>query len=238
MKMADTDAKAMSPGQIINNASFWENLFIATAIPITLGLAVWRDWINSGQLYIAFLVIYITIVSWLFVLRYIRGRPLVRQVGFLIFFGFPLMSMLIYTLFILLSETSAFVRADMLRGGFIVLCLLLPGGLYFQFVGSRRDSLLNSFIVVVDRLGLFDYRKMFQSPAFVTGGTETAAARPGRGPYVQETEFSRARRIRSYFERFEAIYGPLPSGAITDLVEGLIPLRPVAQNVVVARVDH
>jgi hypothetical protein len=142
MKMADAGAKDTSPGHIINNPSFWESLFIATAIPVTLGFAVWRNWIDSGQLYIAFLVIYITIVSWLFVLRYVRNRPLVRRVGFLIFFGFPLLSMLIYAVFVLLlPETSAFVRADMLRGGFIVLCLLLPGGLYFQFVSSRRDSL-------------------------------------------------------------------------------------------------
>jgi hypothetical protein len=188
-------------------------------VPLTFGLAAWRQWINPAQLYILFVVIYIGMASWIFVLRYVRDRPLVRQVGFMIFFGLPSLSMFIYALFIFLSDTRPFIKADILRGGFIILCLILPGGLYFQFVGARRDSLLNGFIVALDRLGLFDYRKLFKSSAFVSDAAETAATKPGRAPYITETEFSRARRIRSYFERFEAIYGPLPDPTVPDLIE-------------------
>jgi hypothetical protein len=42
---------------------------------------------------------------------------------------------------------------------------------------------------------------------------------PGKSNVISETEFSRARRVRSYFERFEAIYGPLPENFISEIVE-------------------
>jgi hypothetical protein len=75
--------------------------------------------------------------------------------------------------------------------------------------------LLNSFIVILDRLGLFDYRRLFSSPAFLSTAATIEQSPPGKSNVISETEFSRARRVRSYFERFEAIYGPLPENFIS-----------------------
>jgi hypothetical protein len=215
---------------------FFEKLLIAAAIPIWLGIAVLLHWIDNPQeFYVIFLIIYSVLIILLFIARYVKTTPIISQVGFLIFVGVPLTVLLIYSVFIVFPSPSSVIPtndhvfgleaylADFLRYVFIVLCLLLPGGLYYQFGGSRRDSLLDSFIVIIDRLGLFDHRKLFQSPAFVSTGVETVASKPGRAAYITESEFSRARRIHSYFERFEAIYGPLAVGFISEIVEKTKP---------------
>jgi hypothetical protein len=208
--------------EIFLSREFLEKLLLATAIPIWLGVLVWSAWINLNELYVIFLIVYTALLVLLFVVRYVKRTPVVSQVGFLMFFGVPTISLLIYAIFIAFPSPS-FAHTDFVRSFFIILCLLLPSGLYYQFVGSRRDSLLNSFIVILDRLGLFDYRKLFSSSAFVPSAAETTTGRPGKASYISETEFSRARRVRSYFERFEAIYGPLPSGFITGIVESTKP---------------
>jgi hypothetical protein len=223
--MTDATTSRSSAFDVFSTRLFFEKLLLATAVPAWLGVAVWLAWIDLNQLYVIFVVIYTILVLLLFVSRYVRSyvssNPVVSQVGFLIFVGLPVFAFIMYAVF---STFNNFVIVDFTRCLFIMLCLLLPSGLYYLFVGSRRDSLLNAFIVLIDRLGLFDYRRLFSSPAFVSSAP--APIQPpstGKAVAITETEFSRGRRVRSYFERFEAIYGPLPQGFIKDIVDSTKP---------------
>src|SRR5712675_569062 len=86
--------------EIFLSLEFLEKLLLATAIPIWLGLLVWSAWINLNELYVIFLVIYTALLVLLFVVRYVKRTPVVSQVGFLMFFGVPTISLLIYAIFI------------------------------------------------------------------------------------------------------------------------------------------
>jgi hypothetical protein len=208
--------------EIFLSKDFAEKFLFFTAIPIWLGVAVYLSWIDITQFYLIFLLIYTLLVVLLFTLRYVKRTPVIGQVGFLMFMGVPMTALIIYAaLYTFTSSTlnKNFIVVDFVRCLFLTLCLLLPAGLYYQFVGSRRDSLLNSFIVILDRLGLFDYRRLFSSPAFLSTAATIEQSPPGKSNVISETEFSRARRVRSYFERFEAIYGPLPANFISEIVE-------------------
>ena len=222
--MSDTSIGAR-PTKNILTKDFTEKILIISAIPIWLGIASYLKWIGIADVSIILLIIYTGLVALLFTSSYVKRTPVVRQVGFLMFMGIPTVAMVVYSIICVFtsSPSTDFIMYDFVRCGFITLCLLLPGGLYYQFVGSRRDSLLNSFIVVIDRLGLFDYRRLFSSPAFVSAATTISPSPRGKSDVISETEFSRARRVRSYFERFEAVYGPLPLNFISNIVDSTKP---------------
>ena len=195
-------------------------LLLAMALfPAWLGVAVGLKWIDLSQLYVLSVAIYTIIVFLLFLAGYVRsaGTSVTGLVGILIFVVIPLMMSLIYGSF---SVPRNFAFVDLVRCAFILFCLLLPSILYYLFVGSRRESLLNAFIVIIDRLGLFEYRLFYRSSAITSTKTVTPPP-PASGQLlpIPESEFSRARRIRSYFERFEAIYGPLPEKFVEDIID-------------------
>jgi hypothetical protein len=77
--------------------------------------------------------------------------------------------------------------------------IFLPASLYFLFIAARRESLFNAFTTNLSRLGLL--RRWWTagpSPTAV-GNRKTSLILEGRTCYHS--------RIKSYFDRFGAIYG-------------------------------
>ena len=81
-----------------------------------------------------------------------------------------------------------------LRVAFLVVVCLLPGMMWYLFLVTRKASLLNEFLANLDRLGLL----------------QAAAG---------EDEASRKRRVKSYLQKFEAIYGDLPDPIHDDVLQ-------------------
>jgi hypothetical protein len=81
----------------------------------------------------------------------------------------------------------------------VTLCVLVftPALMWWLFIATQRASLLNEFIVNLQRLGLLD----------------TAPAR-GENAAARET------RISSYLQKFEGTYGGLPEQICKDVVNG------------------
>jgi hypothetical protein len=91
----------------------------------------------------------------------------------------------------------------LVRSVFILSATILPAVLFFLFVVTRRESLFNSYVSNLDRLGLLRHRHLTMQ----MGGNWTA---------TEESEASRRRRIKSYLDRFAAGYGTLPSDFVAN----------------------
>jgi hypothetical protein len=77
---------------------------------------------------------------------------------------------------------------------FLSVVCLFPGSMYYLFVAARRHSLINDFVICLERLGLL---------------TKEAG----------ESEGSHQRRIVTYLDKFEAVYGPVPAPYAQNLIE-------------------
>jgi hypothetical protein len=105
-----------------------------------------------------------------------------------------------------------FVHRDwqmpILRSLFVTVASLLPGVLCYLFVTTKRHSLLNEFLMNVERLGLLP--KTF-------GTTDENAA---------------ACHLEVYFRKFESVYGPLDENAkkqaIREILGRKVGERPAA----------
>ena len=75
-----------------------------------------------------------------------------------------------------------------------------PAMLYFLFISARRQSLFNAFTTYLGRLGLL--RRWW------TAGPDLEE--PAKTSLALETPLSHRRRVRSYLDRFGAVYGSLP----------------------------
>src|ERR1051326_3759269 len=91
-----------------------------------------------------------------------------------------------------------------LRLVFLIPACLFPATLYYLFISTRKYGLLNEFIVNLDRLGLLRARALAPHCVRQDGG--------------QESESACRLRLRTYLQKFEAVYGSLPS----ELVESLL----------------
>jgi len=120
-------------------------LLLAMALPAWLGVAVavWLGGIDRSQIYILSVAIYTIIVFLLSVAGYVgrEGTSVTGLVGILIFVIIPVILTVIYGVF---SAPRNFAVIDLVRCAFILVCLLIPGILYYLFVGSPRESLLNA----------------------------------------------------------------------------------------------
>jgi hypothetical protein len=76
-----------------------------------------------------------------------------------------------------------------------------PAMLYFLFISARRQSLFNAFTTYLGRLGLLR--------PWWTAGPDSDD--PAKTSLVLETPSSHRRRVRSYLDRFGAVYGSLPN---------------------------
>ena len=87
-----------------------------------------------------------------------------------------------------------FAQYTALRAVFLIVVCLLPAAMWYLFLVTRKASLLNEFLANLDRLGLLRQAK-------------------------SEDKASRGRRIQSYLQKFEAIYGDLPPDIHADVLK-------------------
>jgi hypothetical protein len=83
-----------------------------------------------------------------------------------------------------------------LRGIFLITVCLLPAVLYYLFISTRKNGLLNEYIINLGRLGFLPSE---------SANRETA-----------DDAFRRA-RLQAYMQKFEAVYGPLPDPSLKQL---------------------
>ncbi len=125
-----------------------------------------------------------------------------RRIGMIIFVVIP--AVVISVVVVALLPVA--YRAAALRMIFLLCVCLLPAVMYYLFIATKKYSILNEFIINLDRLGLLE-----ASGPTPTGGKIYNAA---------ETEEERKNRVLTYLQKFEAVYGAFP----TDL--GGLVLQP------------
>ena len=117
------------------------------------------------------------------------------RVALITFLGIPAFLGLLLVSY-LVGNVNIFIR-----GIFILAAILIPPSLFFLFVAARRESLFNAYMANLDRLGLLRRRRL--SPL----GSEASVRMGDNG---EESESSRRRRVKSYLDRFSAVYGTIP----------------------------
>src|SRR5215471_15252349 len=124
-----------------------------------------------------------------------------RRIGLIIFSLIPLIVLFFVAVFLL--ETK--YQTALLRTMFLIIVCSLPAMLYYLFIATKKSSLLNEFIINLTRLGLRDPKRL--PKALVFAGLEN------------ETEAEREARIYTYIQKFEAVYGAVPTNLGTMLVD-------------------
>lgn len=130
-----------------------------------------------------------------------------RRIGLIIFGVIPMVMVSVTTVILL---PVAF-RAAALRMIFLLCVCLLPATMYYLFIATKKNSILNEFIINLDRLGLLEAG----GPVQATNAEQT------------ETEDERKNRILTYLQRFEAAYGAFP----TDLSKFVLKPTDLSQVV-------
>ncbi len=123
-----------------------------------------------------------------------------RRIGMIIFAVIPLVMFAVGMVIVL----PVAYRAAALRIIFLLSVCLLPAIMYYLFIATKKYSILNEFIINLDRLGLLE--------ANGQSGADNTITR--------ETDDERRNRILTYLQKFEAVYGAFP----TDL--GGLVLQP------------
>ena len=107
----------------------------------------------------------------------------------------------ILMLFIGIFHLTTEIAVALLRLMLILLFCSLPAFMYYLFIATKKYSLYNEFVINLKRLGLIDPSRL--SPELVCESLAT------------ETEEERKKHILTYMQKFEAVYGAVP----TDLGE-------------------
>jgi hypothetical protein len=104
-------------------------------------------------------------------------------------------------LFLLINHSSMTESVGLIfRLILIASAAFFPAMLYFLFISARRQSLFNTFTTYLGRLGLL--RRWW------TAGPDPDD--PAKASLALESPSSHRRRLRSYLDRFGAVYGSLP----------------------------
>lgn len=125
------------------------------------------------------------------------------RVALVTFGGLPLLAYLLGSIACTLSDPIAVARV-----AFIYMAVLLPASLFFLFIATRRESLFNQYATSLDRLGLLRKRQL---------RVATMDARH----YPLETGLMFARRVKSYMDRFSAVYGTLPAETVNSFIANM-----------------
>ena len=124
-----------------------------------------------------------------------------KRIGVIIFSLIPLIVLFFVAVFLLDTK----YQTALLRTMFLIIVCSLPAMLYYLFIATKKSSLLNEFIINLTRLGLRDPTRL--PKALVFAGLEN------------ETEPEREARIYTYIQKFEAVYGAVPTNLGTMLVD-------------------
>ncbi|HWM94593.1 MAG TPA: hypothetical protein VN493_27815 [Thermoanaerobaculia bacterium] len=189
--------------------------FLATFISLAIyaGILVWiLSKTEYGQKHLSpvalglIFVLIIAISAVIAAQRWLAGSTAQRRIGFVIFGVIPTVLLSVGTV-ILLPEHH---QVAGLRVIFLAVVCSLPAIMYYLFMSTKKYSLLNDFIINLDRLGLRDPGRL--PKGLVPNGL-------GR-----ESAEERKSRIYTYIQKFEAVYGAIP----TDL--GGLVLDPTNTN--------
>lgn len=137
--------------------------------------------------------------------RWLKVLTLEARTGLIVFAVLPVILLLV-TGIVLLPEPYPVVA---MRGVFLAVVVLLPATMYYLFIVTRKDSLLNEYIAILDRLGLMQPGKL-----------KLHCEEGNTGPY--ESLLGPRLRIETYLQRFEAAYGPIGVESRDDFVSTLL----------------
>ncbi|HKR13861.1 MAG TPA: hypothetical protein VJT15_17485 [Pyrinomonadaceae bacterium] len=138
--------------------------------------------------------------------RRVKEATAQSRIALIIFLVIPLVMIAVTTVILLPTE----YRAAPLKMIFLLCVCLLPATMYYLFIATKKNSILNEFILNLDRLGLLE------------AGSPYGAAGARR-----ENEDERKNRILTYLQRFEAAYGAFP----TDLSQYVLKPTNLSQVV-------
>jgi len=105
----------------------------------------------------------------------------------------------------------------LLRLGFLSGAILFPASLYFLFIASRRESLFDAFTANLTRLGLLR-RWSTAGPS-----QKIAVGEPNNRntTFMPESRTCFRARIKSYFDRFGAIYGSIEKDNVEKFLKAV-----------------
>jgi hypothetical protein len=177
-------------------------VFLGVMVYVVVGLFIaWqfqttRDLIIRGRWVLVGFVAVVLVISFFKPIRerFAKTTPKGR-IGLVLFGVIPLL-LVLFGMVVLLPERY---QVAALRVIFLVPVCFLPAIMYYLFMATKKNSLFNEFIMNLDRLGLLDLER-------------------------KENEAERKNRVLAYQQRFEAVYGAVPTN-LADLV-----LVPVAEG--------
>jgi hypothetical protein len=123
-----------------------------------------------------------------------KGFTTQRRIGVTIAFLIPVVACLLIAIFFVKAEQ----QPALLRIIFLVVLCCLPALLYYLFIATKKYSLLNEFILNLNRLGLL-YPERLPAQELIYAGLE------------RERPEERKNRIYTYVQKFEAVYGAIPT---------------------------
>jgi len=126
---------------------------------------------------------------------WLRRRTASYRAGLFIFGMVPLLLALVGSVTVL----PARYQVTALRWFILLAVCLLPATMWYLFITTRKASLLNDFLTNLDRLGLL---------------APSSRSSPGPG----RADPARDRRVLSYLQKFESVYGALPQSVRADVL--------------------
>src|SRR5215471_14789918 len=192
-------------GRTIEGLNWYGRIALAWLYP-AIGLGIlWfvrrQVVIDHWRLILAGFLALAVVVSLPAVRRSYANATAQRRIGLIIFSLIPLIVLFFVAVFLLDTK----YQTALLRTIFLLIVCSLPAMLYYLFIATKKSSLLNEFIINLTRLGLRDPKRL--PKALVFAGLEN------------ETEAEREARIYTYIQKFEAVYGAVPTNLGTMLVD-------------------
>lgn len=189
---AGPEAPAPASGFAKRVESFLEVLpFLGAVFIVVLSVVPVRNFIWIIPLVVGGVVLTLFIFLMPIGQRWLKESKASTRAALFIFIILPLLVGVV----VIVASLGKIYQFTVLRGVFLAVVCLLPGAMWYLFVGTRKASLLNEFLVNLDRLGLL---------------------RQVRG----EDATTRARRVQGYLQKFEAIYGELAPNVYADVLNG------------------
>jgi hypothetical protein len=128
-----------------------------------------------------------------------------RRIGVIIFSLVPL----IVLFFVLVFSVDTKYQTALLRTIFLIIVCSLPALLYYLFIATKKSSLLNEFVINLNRLGLLNPNGIPQELVFAG--------------LKDESPEERNDRIYTYIQKFEAVYGAVPTNLSAMMLDPTTP---------------
>jgi hypothetical protein len=210
-KQPATPALAASPSTIerVNYLGWYGRILVAWLYP-GIGLAVlWfakkeyakAHWIPIALAFVALAVV-VSIPS---SQRWYTSGSAQRRIGVIIFSLVPL----IVLFFVLVFSVDTKYQTALLRTIFLIIVCSLPALLYYLFIATKKSSLLNEFVINLNRLGLLNPKGVPQELVFAG--------------LKDESPEERNDRIYTYIQKFEAVYGAVPTNLSAMMLDPTTP---------------